>query len=107
MKNRFRKLRIVNDAYPDRANETVLVQASEKSGTTARDPGFRATVDDVVKRVSAQPGVIHIKSPYGAGNTGHDNTATGYQALSGNTTSGTGPHGIGLSGTIASKVTLP
>jgi uncharacterized membrane protein YdfJ with MMPL/SSD domain len=62
--------RIVNDAYPDRADETVLVQAPAQGGTTARDPGFRATVDDVVRRVSAQPGVVNVKSPYGAGNTG-------------------------------------
>ncbi len=62
--------RIVDSAYPDRAGETVLVQASEKSGTTARDPEFRAAVGDVVKGVSAQPGVIKVKSPYGAGNTG-------------------------------------
>jgi putative drug exporter of the RND superfamily len=62
--------RIVDGAYPDRAGETVLVQASEKSGTTARDPEFRAAVDDVVKGVSAQPGVVKVKSPYGAGNTG-------------------------------------
>ncbi|MET0601922.1 MAG: MMPL family transporter [Baekduia sp.] len=62
--------RIVDGAYPDRAGETVLVQASEKSGTTARDPEFRAAVNDVVKGVSAQPGVVKVKSPYGAGNTG-------------------------------------
>ncbi|HEX5922934.1 MAG TPA: MMPL family transporter [Baekduia sp.] len=72
--------RIVNDAYPDRANETVLVQASEKSGTTARDPGFRATVDDVVKRVSVQPGVIHVKSPYAKDNGGQI-SADGRSAL--------------------------
>jgi uncharacterized membrane protein YdfJ with MMPL/SSD domain len=72
--------RIVNDAYPDRANETVLVQASEKRGTTARDPGFRATVDDVVKRVSAQPGVIHVKSPYAKDNAGQI-SADGRSAL--------------------------
>jgi uncharacterized membrane protein YdfJ with MMPL/SSD domain len=72
--------RIVNDAYPDRANETVLVQASGKSGTTARDPGFRATVDDVVKRVSAQPGVLHVKSPYDRDNGGQI-SADGRSAL--------------------------
>ena len=48
--------RIVDGAYPDRADETVLVQASEKSGKTARDPEFRAAVDDVVKGVSAATG---------------------------------------------------
>jgi uncharacterized membrane protein YdfJ with MMPL/SSD domain len=62
--------RIVDGAYPDRADETVLVQASEKSGTTSQDPAFRAAVDDVVAGVSAQPGVVKVKSPYGAGNTG-------------------------------------
>ncbi len=58
--------RIVDNAYPDRAGETVLVQASKNSGTTARDPEFRAAVNDVVKGVSAQPGVVKVKSPYGA-----------------------------------------
>jgi uncharacterized membrane protein YdfJ with MMPL/SSD domain len=62
--------RIVDAANPDRAGETVLIQASTKSGTTARDPAFRAAVDDVVRGVSQQPGVVHVKSPYGAGNTG-------------------------------------
>jgi hypothetical protein len=62
--------RIVDDAYPDRASETVLVQAPAKSGVTAHDPSFRATVNDVVRGVSGQPGVIKVKSPYGAGNTG-------------------------------------
>ncbi len=72
--------RIVDNAYPDRAGETVLVQAPAKSGTTARDPAFRATVDDVVKGVSGQPGVVHVKSPYGAGNTGQI-SADGRSAL--------------------------
>jgi uncharacterized membrane protein YdfJ with MMPL/SSD domain len=62
--------RIVDAAYPDRAGETVLVQSSAKSATTARDPEFRAAVDDVVKGVADLPGVIKVKSPYGAGNTG-------------------------------------
>jgi RND superfamily putative drug exporter len=72
--------RIVDNAYPDRAGETVLVQAPAESGTTARDPAFRATVNDVVKGVSGQPGVVGVKSPYGAGNTGQI-SADGRSAL--------------------------
>jgi len=69
--------RIVDAANPDRAGETVLVQ-SKDARTTTSDAAFRAAVDDVVRGVAAQPGVVHVKSPYGAGNTGqisHDRRA--------------------------------
>jgi uncharacterized membrane protein YdfJ with MMPL/SSD domain len=72
--------RIVDGAYPDRASETVLVQAPAKSDTTARDPGFRRTVRDVVGGVSAQPGVVEVESPYAKGNGGQI-SADGRSAL--------------------------
>ena len=74
--------RIVDTAYPDRAGETVLIQAPAKGGTTARDPAFRATVDDVVSGVSAQRGVVDVKSPYAKGNAGQI-SADGRSALVG------------------------
>ena len=61
---------IVNDAYPDRAGETVLVQAPAGSTVRARSAEFRATVDDVVRGVAKQPGVIEVQSPYATGNGG-------------------------------------
>jgi uncharacterized membrane protein YdfJ with MMPL/SSD domain len=61
---------ITNDAFPKRADETVLVQA--KDGTKARvtSPEFRAAVDDVVRGVSGKPGVADVQSPYAKGNGG-------------------------------------
>jgi uncharacterized membrane protein YdfJ with MMPL/SSD domain len=54
--------RIAADAYPDRVDEMVLVQSR-----TAKvdDPGFRAVVKDVEKRLDAVDGVREIESPYG------------------------------------------
>src|SRR5215210_778546 len=72
--------RIVDDAYPDRADETVIVQAKDGSRATARDPEFRATVADVAKGVAAQPGVIEVESPYAKGNAGQI-SADGRSAL--------------------------
>jgi uncharacterized membrane protein YdfJ with MMPL/SSD domain len=60
--------RILDDAYPDRADESVIVQAKGGSGATARDPEFRRTVDGVVAAVSKQRGVIEVESPYRDGN---------------------------------------
>ncbi|HWH94014.1 MAG TPA: MMPL family transporter, partial [Baekduia sp.] len=64
--------RIVNGAYPDRASETVLVQAKSDGGKqlTARDPKFKAAVDDVVAAVKGKPGVVNVVSPYAKGNDG-------------------------------------
>jgi RND superfamily putative drug exporter len=61
---------IVNDAYPDRASETVLVQAPDGSKLRAKSPEFRAAVDDVVRGVSGKPGVIEVQSPYAKGSGG-------------------------------------
>jgi len=60
--------RIVDDAYPDQASETVLVQG--KKGTTATDPAFKATVAAVVRGVSGKPGVVEVQSPYAKGADG-------------------------------------
>jgi RND superfamily putative drug exporter len=60
--------RILNDAYPDQASETVLIQG--KKGTTASDPEFKATVNAVVKGVTGKPGVVEVQSPYGKGADG-------------------------------------
>jgi RND superfamily putative drug exporter len=72
--------RIVNDAYPDRADESVIVQASPKSGVSARDPEFRHAVNDVVAGVSGKPGVVEVDSPYKKGNAGQI-SADGRSAL--------------------------
>ncbi|MCW2985293.1 MAG: family transporter, partial [Conexibacter sp.] len=61
---------IVNDAYPDRADENVLVQAPSGSKVKSSDPAFRATVRDVVQGVAKQRGVIEVQSPYAKGNAG-------------------------------------
>ncbi|QEC47653.1 MMPL family transporter [Baekduia soli] len=62
--------RIVNDAYPDRADESVLIQSTAGHPRTAKDPEFRRTVADVVAGVTRQPGVVDVQSPYTAGNGG-------------------------------------
>src|SRR3954452_531172 len=50
-----------------RADEQVLVQNRSES---ASDPAFRATVTDVVHRLSALPSVVHMRSPLAPGNRG-------------------------------------
>jgi len=70
--------RIVDDAYPDEADESVIVQSSGK--LTFRDGEFRRTVDDVVAGVSGEPGVREIDSPYAKGNKGQI-SADGRSAL--------------------------
>src|ERR1044071_4974583 len=55
---------IVDKAYPGRADETVLVQASDGSKLRVTSPEFKAAVDDVVAGVSKQPGVAEVQSPY-------------------------------------------
>jgi uncharacterized membrane protein YdfJ with MMPL/SSD domain len=69
---------IVNDAYPDKASESVIVQSTGR--TTFRDPQFRRAVGDVVDGVSGKPGVQKIESPYAKGNRGQI-SADGRSAL--------------------------
>lgn len=61
---------LTNDAFPKRADETVLVQAKDGTKARVRSPEFRAAVDDVVRGVAKQPGVADVQSPYAQGNGG-------------------------------------
>jgi uncharacterized membrane protein YdfJ with MMPL/SSD domain len=60
--------KILDDAYPDQASETVLVQSKGKM--KASDPEFRSTVAAVVRGVSGKPGVVEVRSPYARGADG-------------------------------------
>ncbi|HET6448888.1 MAG TPA: MMPL family transporter [Conexibacter sp.] len=59
--------RILSDAFPDHAHETVMVSSRS---ATASDPAFRAAVGDVVQRMRGNPQVLTVDSPYAAGNAG-------------------------------------
>jgi uncharacterized membrane protein YdfJ with MMPL/SSD domain len=59
--------RILSDAFPDHASETVLVSSS---GARATDPRFRAAVDDVVGRMQRRREIAKVDSPYAPGNAG-------------------------------------
>jgi uncharacterized membrane protein YdfJ with MMPL/SSD domain len=54
-------------SFPEQAGESVLVQSSAK---TLDDPGFRMTVGDVVRTVSALPQVDRVRSPLAPANAG-------------------------------------
>jgi RND superfamily putative drug exporter len=56
-------------AFPDNADETVLVQTGA-SGPTAGQPEFRAVVQATVRRLASTENVIDISSPYFAGSEG-------------------------------------
>jgi RND superfamily putative drug exporter len=58
----------VERAFPDKAQETVLVQSEDRASAT--DPGFRAAVDSSVAALRKNPEVRNIDSPYGEGNQG-------------------------------------
>jgi uncharacterized membrane protein YdfJ with MMPL/SSD domain len=59
--------RILSGAFPDRAQETVLISSA---GASASDPAFRAAVGDVVQRMRGNPQVLKVDSPYAPGNAG-------------------------------------
>jgi uncharacterized membrane protein YdfJ with MMPL/SSD domain len=59
----------VADAFPENAEETVLIQ-SEDSGVTADNAAFRAVVDDVTRKLQSTPNVVDVESPYFAGSEG-------------------------------------
>jgi uncharacterized membrane protein YdfJ with MMPL/SSD domain len=61
--------RAVADAFPENAEETVLIQ-SENAGATADEPAFRAVVDDVVNQLESTENVVDVESPYFAGSEG-------------------------------------
>jgi RND superfamily putative drug exporter len=58
----------IDNAFPDKASETVLVQS--QNGATADDPSFRSAVDSTVAALRKDPHVHRIEGPYAAGNQG-------------------------------------
>jgi uncharacterized membrane protein YdfJ with MMPL/SSD domain len=58
----------IDKAFPDKAQETVLVQSEH--GTTATDPGFRAAVDSTIAALAKNPNVRKLESPYAEANQG-------------------------------------
>jgi RND superfamily putative drug exporter len=60
---------ILRDAgfRPDLQNEIVLVQSA---ASTAREPAFRAVVQEVVDAVKTSPAIENLRSPYGPGPAG-------------------------------------
>ncbi len=69
--------RLFYDAFPQQSGETVFVQSPK---LTARDPAFRAAVDDVVTRMGRLPEVARVDSPYAEGNGGQI-TPDGHAAI--------------------------
>jgi RND superfamily putative drug exporter len=59
--------RLLDKEFKRPASEQVLIQSRS---TTARDPGFRAGVHDVVARFSHDRAVKNVRSPYAPGNGG-------------------------------------
>jgi uncharacterized membrane protein YdfJ with MMPL/SSD domain len=59
----------IADAFPENADETVLVQ-SKASGATTDTSAFRAVVDDSVHRLESTENVVDVESPYFAGSEG-------------------------------------
>ncbi len=59
----------IADAFPENADETVLVQ-SKDPGVTADAAAFRAVVDDAVAKLESTDDVVDVESPYFAGSEG-------------------------------------
>ena len=59
--------RILNDEFEQPAKELVLLQSASLTATSAR---FHAAVQDVGRRLEAQPNVTNIDSPFAPGNAG-------------------------------------
>jgi uncharacterized membrane protein YdfJ with MMPL/SSD domain len=59
----------IADAFPENAEETVLIQ-SESGALNANDPEFHAAADDVVRELSSTENVVDVESPYFAGSEG-------------------------------------
>ncbi|MBN1528788.1 MAG: MMPL family transporter [Thermoleophilaceae bacterium] len=55
-------------AFPDKAGESVLVQS--KDGKHPSDPGFRAVVTQLTRKLEGTKGVRDVDSPYAPGNEG-------------------------------------
>ena len=62
---------------PDPQTEIVLVQSAT---STAREPAFRAVVQDVVDAVKTSPAIKALHAPYGAGHSGRI-SADGHSAI--------------------------
>src|SRR5829696_4785671 len=60
---------VIADAFPENAEETVLIE-SESGALTTNDPDFHAAVDDVVRELSSTENVVDVESPYFAGSEG-------------------------------------
>ncbi len=58
----------IDDAFPDKAQETVLVQSQD--GVPATNPGFRATVKETEAALAENRHVRNIEGPYAPGNEG-------------------------------------
>ncbi len=69
--------RILNDEFEQPAKELVLVQSSSLTAASAR---FHAAVQDVVRRLEAQPNVTNIDSPFAPGSAGRV-SSDGHSAL--------------------------
>jgi putative drug exporter of the RND superfamily len=54
---------LIADAFPENADETVLVQ-SKDSGTMADSPAFRAVVNDAVTQLESTDNVVDVESPF-------------------------------------------
>ena len=67
----------IQGAFPRSAEELVLIQSDTE---TATDPGFRAAVADVQRRLAQVPYTQEVESPYAAGNSGQI-SADGHAAL--------------------------
>jgi uncharacterized membrane protein YdfJ with MMPL/SSD domain len=59
--------RVVADAFPENAEETVLIQSDDVG---AEQQAFRAVVGDVASRLESTPNVVDVESPYSAGTEG-------------------------------------
>jgi RND superfamily putative drug exporter len=68
---------ILNDEFAQPAKELVLLQTSSLTATSAR---FHAAVQDVIRRLEAQPNVTNIDSPFAPGNAGQV-SSDGHSAL--------------------------
>jgi RND superfamily putative drug exporter len=69
--------RILNKGFEQPAKELVLVQSGSLAATS---PAFRAVVQDVVRRIEAQPNATNVDSPLAAGSSGKV-SADGHSAL--------------------------
>src|SRR5215213_7494096 len=69
--------RILNDEFEQPAKELVLVESSSLTATSAR---FHAAVQDVVRRLEAQPNATNIDSPFAPGSAGRV-SSDGHSAL--------------------------